>query len=126
MPIDIARETVLTFSQAAAQLPRRRRGRKPATSTIHRWATDGLHGIVLESLQCGGTRCTSVPALQRFFERLSERIARHPELVQPEHRERSEAIEEAHQRLDRRLSRAKRTFEGKKPGHGKQSGQDGQ
>src|SRR3954465_15957340 len=70
MAIDLASESPIPFSQAAAHLPRRR-GRKPAVSTLHRWATAGLRGVVLETLQVGGTRCTSLAALQRFFDRLS-------------------------------------------------------
>src|SRR4051812_22483214 len=71
MPIDISQEALIPFTQAAAHLPRRRRGRKAAVSTLHRWATRGLRGVVLETLQVGGTKCTSLAALQRFFDRLS-------------------------------------------------------
>ena len=70
MPIDISKEEPLSFVQAAALLPRRRRGRKAAVSTIHRWARHGLRGVQLETLQVGGSMCTSVHALQRFFDRL--------------------------------------------------------
>ncbi len=69
--IDTLTESVLTFSQAADELPRRRRGRKTHVSTLYRWATAGCRGVVLETIQIGGSRCTSREALQRFFERLS-------------------------------------------------------
>lgn len=36
-------------------------------STVYRWSTRGVRGRVLETLQVGGTRCTSVEALTRFF-----------------------------------------------------------
>jgi len=72
MPIDISVENPIPLIQAAAHVPRRRRGRKAAASTLHRWATHGLRGIVLETLQVGGTKCTSLAALQRFFDRLSD------------------------------------------------------
>jgi hypothetical protein len=65
-------ETIVSFAGAAKELPCRRRGRRIHLSTFHRWATVGCRGIVLESIQVGGTRCTSREALQRFFERLSE------------------------------------------------------
>ena len=68
--IDLA-ENILSFADACRALPRRRRGRKPSTSTLWRWSTRGLRGIVLETIQVGGQRCTSVEALQRFFEQLS-------------------------------------------------------
>jgi hypothetical protein len=70
--IDSASETLISLAQAANELPRRRRGRKTHVSTLFRWTTAGCRGIVLETLQVGGTRCTSKEALQRFFERLSE------------------------------------------------------
>ncbi len=71
MPIDITLEKPIPLTQAAAHVPRRRRGRKTSGSTLYRWATRGLRGVVLETLQVGGTRCTSLGALQRFFDRLS-------------------------------------------------------
>lgn len=64
-------EELLSLSGAAAILPRRRGGRKVHTATLYRWTVNGLRGVVLESLQVGGTRCTSREALERFFERLN-------------------------------------------------------
>jgi hypothetical protein len=72
--IDSASERIITFYQAADELPRRRRGRKVHVSTLYRWATAGCKGFVLETIQVGGTRCTSKEALQRFFERLSQPV----------------------------------------------------
>src|SRR5262245_57815498 len=69
--IDSTTETLISLTEAAKTVPRRRRGRKPHLSTLYRWATIGVRGIVLETLQCGGSRVTSREALQRFFERLS-------------------------------------------------------
>ena len=69
--IDSISETILTLTQAADDLPRRRRGRKTHVSTIYRWAAAGCRGVCLETIQIGATRCTSREALQRFFERLS-------------------------------------------------------
>ena len=70
--IDTATEAVLTLAQAAAELPRRRRGRKTHVSTLYRWTVSGCRGVILESIQIGATRATSREALQRFFERLSD------------------------------------------------------
>jgi hypothetical protein len=70
--IDSTNETLLPLAQAAEELPRRRRGRKTNISTLYRWSQAGCRGIRLETIQCGGTRCTSQEALQRFFERLSQ------------------------------------------------------
>jgi hypothetical protein len=71
MPIDFVVEPAIPLTQAAAHVPRRRRGRKTSVSTLYRWASRGVRGVVLETLQIGGSRCTSLPALQRFFDRLS-------------------------------------------------------
>jgi hypothetical protein len=65
-------ETIIRLADAADELPRRRRGRKVDVSCVYRWSTTGCKGVVLETIQVGGTRCTSREALQRFFERLSE------------------------------------------------------
>ncbi len=66
--IDTTGESIITFSQAADELPRRRRGRKTHVSTFYRWSTAGCRGVRLETVQIGGTCCTSREALQRFFE----------------------------------------------------------
>jgi hypothetical protein len=71
LPISID-ETVISLADAANELPRRRRGRRVHVSCVYRWSTTGCRGVVLETIQIGGTRCTSREALQRFFERLSE------------------------------------------------------
>jgi hypothetical protein len=74
--IDIETETLLTLSQAAAEQPCRRQGKKVATTTVWRWSTRGSGGVVLETLQTPSGRVTSREALQRFFEALTE--ARRP------------------------------------------------
>ena len=72
--IDPNREKIITLSQAAARLPRRRAGRKASVSTPYRWTTKGCRGVFLEFLQIGATRCTSVEALGRFYERLTAAV----------------------------------------------------
>jgi hypothetical protein len=69
--IDSTTETLISLADAAKSVPRRRRGRKTHLSTLYRWATVGIRGVMLETLQCGGSRCTSRQALQRFYEKLS-------------------------------------------------------
>jgi hypothetical protein len=70
--IDSSSETLLTFSQAAAEQPCRRQGKRVSTVTLWRWATSGSHGVVLETLQTPSGRVTSREALQRFFLALTE------------------------------------------------------
>lgn len=67
----LLREELLSLPAAAKILPRRRGDKKVHTATLYRWTVTGLRGVVLESLQVGGTRCTSREALQRFFDRLN-------------------------------------------------------
>ena len=69
--IDAKTEDLLSLADAARVLPRRRGGKRVHVATVYRWSTCGLRGVALETLQVGGTRCTSREALQSFFERLA-------------------------------------------------------
>ena len=70
--INIKHEQLLSLAEAAELLPARRNGSRPHASTLYRWAKNGLKGVRLEVLTVGDTTCTSLPALQRFFDRLTE------------------------------------------------------
>jgi hypothetical protein len=74
--ISIKTETILSFGDAARQLPKTRIGRSLHPNTIWRWAYRGLKGpnstvVKLETTKLGGRNYTSVEALQRFFEQLN-------------------------------------------------------
>jgi len=69
--IDPNTETMLSLIEATKTLPARRGGKRPHVSCLYRWTTSGCKGVILESLQVGGTRCTSKEALGRFFEALT-------------------------------------------------------
>lgn len=71
MAIDISFERLITLNQATELVPRRRRGRKTNLATVYRWSKSGSRGVVLETIQVAGSRCTSVEALQRFFDALT-------------------------------------------------------
>ena len=71
MAIDPNSETLISLAEAAKHLPIRRGGKRPHVSCLYRWTTAGCKGVILESIQVGGTRCTSREALARFFERLT-------------------------------------------------------
>jgi hypothetical protein len=76
MSIDVFAEEVLTLSKAARRLPRLR-DKPPSPATMWRWINKGvksLNGttVRLEIVKVGGTTCTSLEALNRFFRRLSE------------------------------------------------------
>lgn len=77
--IKIATETVISLKDASKRLPCRRAGRPTHRATLYRWSSKGLHGIKIETVQVGGTRCTSVEALQRFFARLSRQDRGEPD-----------------------------------------------
>ena len=70
--IDISSEAVVTLTEATKHLPARRKGKRPNVATLYRWAQVGVRGVRLETLQVGGTKCTSLEALQRFCERLTD------------------------------------------------------
>ena len=70
--IDLTSETVISLTEAARTLPARRRGKRPHVATLYRWSQRGCRGVRLETCQVGGTRCTSVEALQRFVNQLSK------------------------------------------------------
>jgi hypothetical protein len=69
--IDVSRESVLSFADAARFVGKLKGTKKVAFQTLFRWATKGCRGIVLETVFVGGSRCTSVQALQRFFTALT-------------------------------------------------------
>ena len=95
--IDIATEHVISFADAPQHLPRRRGGKRPNIATIYRWASAGCKGVRLESIQLGGTKCTSIEALQRFFDRLTNPTAT---VTAPTSRARRRAIGDAERQLD--------------------------
>lgn len=73
MSIDLKKEKLLSFNDAAKLLPRRRGGKSVHVSTLHRWAKNGCKHVCLEYTQVGGTRCTSIEALARFFQKLNDK-----------------------------------------------------
>ena len=73
----ILNEELLPLSKAAKRLPRVRGSKPPHPNTLMRWVTSGLQAksgqrIKLESIKVGGTRCTSIEAMERFFSRLDD------------------------------------------------------
>ena len=66
------RNSSISFDASGRRIAPTAGGPEDHVSTLYRWATAGCRGVVLESIQVGGTRCTSREALQRFFERLSQ------------------------------------------------------
>ncbi len=76
--IDVARESVLSFGEAARYVGKLKGTKGIAFQTLFRWATKGCIGVVLETICFGGTRCTSKEALQRFFDAVTRARASAP------------------------------------------------
>jgi hypothetical protein len=68
--MDVSTETPLSLKDVADLVGKH-------VATVYRWSTTGVRGVVLETLQIGGTRFTSREALQRFCERLTPPDTRH-------------------------------------------------
>ena len=66
--MDVIIETPISLARAAELLGKHQ-------ATLYRWSKTGVRGIVLGTLQVGGTRCTSREAIQRFCERLTSEPA---------------------------------------------------
>jgi hypothetical protein len=81
--IDPFTEGTIPFSEAARRLPRMRNGRPVSPATLWRWASHGLRGVRLETVRVGGTTCTSLEALRRFFERIGSNVGDPPITAQP-------------------------------------------
>jgi hypothetical protein len=104
--IDPSSEQLLSLTEATklTWLPIRRNGRRPCLSTIWRWAMVGVRGIRLETLVCGGVRCTSEAALKRFFAQLT--IAAEPQIPAPAPNSLSPARRKAIEAAEKRLAAA--------------------
>ena len=102
--IDPNTESLLSFTEATKGLPRRRAGKKVHLSCLYRWSTNGCKGVVLETIQIGGTRCTSREALARFFRRLTKNnrsSAGRPETPRRQSRRRQRKITAAVRQLEK-------------------------
>jgi hypothetical protein len=68
---DPTEERPIPLSRAAKlSLMPMRDDKPPHPTTLLRWCLQGIRGVRLESMVCGGMRCTSEQAIRRFFERL--------------------------------------------------------
>ena len=74
MSIDLSNDELVPLSQVPDLpcVPRRRKGRPLHRATVYRWSNTGVKGVVLETVQFAGTRCTTLRALREFVGRLSK------------------------------------------------------
>jgi hypothetical protein len=93
-PVDLVDEGLITLAEAAWLCPRRRRGQNVHTTTLYRWATRGVRGVLLEVIDTPSGLCTSKAAVKRFFGRLTAaRNLPHPQTQSPRREEHHAAIE---------------------------------
>ena len=100
--IDISLEETFSLTAAAKRLPCRRGGKRTNVATIYRWSQVGCRGIRLETICIGAPRCTSMEALQRFFDALTAQAEPSPILTPPPaalSKSRQQQIEAAERRL---------------------------
>jgi hypothetical protein len=97
--ISLMDEHKITLGEVPAEIPSRL-GNRLHVSTVHRWATTGVKGVILESIKIGGQRYTSKEALQRFVERCSAGPASSATTTRTP-TTRRKAIEKAERELDR-------------------------
>ncbi len=98
--IDISIEETFSLAEAAKRLPCRRKGVRPNVATLYRWAQLGCRGVRLETICVGATRCTSMEAMQRFFDALTAQAEHRPCPQRPHMTAaRRKQIEAAEQRL---------------------------
>jgi len=94
--IDPLTEEIISLKDAAQDFPRRRKGKKPSIGCMYRYSKTGCKGIVLETIQAGGTRATSREAVARFLRRMTAAVSgESPESEAPSH-----ASIQAEQELD--------------------------
>lgn len=98
--IDIAQEQLISLRDVPKHVPPRPNGKRIHLSAAYRWVMHGIRGVQLESIRIGGTTFTSVEALQRFAERLTQQAFPETPLT-PKSRQR--AIESAASRVAHEL-----------------------
>jgi hypothetical protein len=68
----------IPLRRIAAELPRRRAGKRTHVATLYRWREHGLHGIKLRTIQIGSTACTTRAWLAEFFDALTRKATGAP------------------------------------------------
>ncbi|MBL8817171.1 MAG: DUF1580 domain-containing protein [Planctomyces sp.] len=92
MPIDIERETLISFSDARSSF---KDGRRKSLATLHRWRLSGIRGTRLETVLIGGARYTSLEAIDRFLIALNaEDDAAKPVITASQRQRQSEAAQD--------------------------------
>lgn len=70
-PAETCFEQLLPLAKIARLLPKRRSNRPTHQATLHRWRAHGLKGHKLKCIRVGGTWCTTIADVERFFQALT-------------------------------------------------------
>jgi hypothetical protein len=70
-------QNIITLDEVGDHVPFRRGHKRLHVCTVYRWTKQGSRArdgskVRLPTIQVGGTKCTSLEALQWFFDRLGE------------------------------------------------------
>ena len=65
--IDVSCEKLIRLEDVRDYIPSGRRGKKLSKAVMYRWALKGVTGILLETVKVGGSRFTTVEAIERFI-----------------------------------------------------------
>jgi Protein of unknown function (DUF1580) len=66
----------LTLNQAAKYFPCDKPGKKRSLATLYRYASEGIGGVKLKTVQIGSKKCTNVHFIQEFNRQLTENSSR--------------------------------------------------
>lgn len=72
--ISLADESLVPLAEVPKRLPARPNGKRVHISACYRWVATGVRGVRLESIRVGGTTYTSLQAIQRFADAVSQRV----------------------------------------------------
>ncbi|MGP1346171.1 MAG: DUF1580 domain-containing protein [Phycisphaerales bacterium] len=70
--VDLRNEQLIEIKSVPKLLPCRPSGKRVHISAVYRWISRGVRGVRLETIAIGGTRYTSIEAIERFSARLDD------------------------------------------------------
>jgi hypothetical protein len=69
---DISKEELILVRDLPDHLPKQPSGKKLHTSAVYRWMKHGVQGVRLETIFIAGCRYSSIEALNRFWQRVTD------------------------------------------------------
>jgi hypothetical protein len=103
---------LIPLTEAAKKIPGRRPGKAVSRSTLERWRTRGVRGVVLRTVRVGATVCTCHEWVREFLERLNAPRAGEPPPQVRSLSQRERAAARARQQLEAAWRRQPRPREG--------------